>query len=58
VAYSLLDFTLTTIAAFVAASLPLVAIGYQAINFHHYVVDAMIWKVRRKRVRENFGVTS
>lgn len=40
-----------------ATSLPLFAIVFQAINFHHYLVDAVIWKVRRKPVRQNFGIT-
>jgi hypothetical protein len=46
------------VATFIVASLPLVAIVYQAINFHHYVVDAVIWKVRRKPVQQNFGITN
>lgn len=29
---------------------------YQGINFHHYIVDGYIWKVRKKRVRERLGV--
>ena len=29
---------------------------YQTINFHHYIVDSYIWKVRRKSVRERLGV--
>ena len=40
-----------------AAALPLAAIVYQSINFHHYVVDAVIWKVRRKAIRQNLGIT-
>lgn len=54
--YSLLDFGLSLIGAVVLTSLPLVAIAYQAINFHHYIVDAVIWKVRKKSVRQNLGV--
>lgn len=56
VAYSLLDFALTSAASLFAITLPIFAIAYQAINFHHYVVDAVIWKVRRKPIRENFGI--
>ncbi len=37
-------------------TLPMFAVVYQAINFHHYVVDAMIWKVRKKSLRQNFGI--
>jgi len=52
---SVLSWVSLTFAA--AAALPLVAIVYQSINFHHYVVDAVIWKVRRKTIRENLGIT-
>ena len=36
--------------------LPLALIVYQTINFHHYIVDALIWKLRRKEVREKLSV--
>lgn len=29
---------------------------YQTINFHHYVVDATIWKLRKKPIRANLGL--
>ena len=41
-----------------AAALPLFAVFYQAINFHHYIVDAVIWKVRKKSLRQNFGIVT
>lgn len=31
-------------------------IAYQTINFHHYVVDGIIWKVRKPELRENLGL--
>jgi hypothetical protein len=34
------------------AGLPLAIIVYQAVNFHHYVVDSRIWKVRKKPMRK------
>jgi hypothetical protein len=40
------------------AALPAAAIAYQSINFHHYIVDALIWKVRKKRIRENLGIAA
>ncbi len=43
------------IEAVFAGLIPL-AIIYQTINFHHYVVDGLIWKVRRKRLRETLGL--
>jgi len=29
---------------------------FQTINFHHYIADAIIWKVRKKSIRDNLGV--
>ena len=31
---------------------------YQTINFHHYVVDGTIWKVRRKSLQRTLGLSS
>jgi hypothetical protein len=42
----------------VVTALPLFAVVYQAINFHHYVVDAVIWKVRKKSLRQNLGIAN
>ena len=39
------------------ALVPLVVI-YMTINFHHYVVDSLIWKVRRKPIQKVLGITS
>jgi hypothetical protein len=41
---------------FEAVLLPLALIVYQTINFHHYIVDALIWKLRRKPVQQVLGV--
>jgi hypothetical protein len=30
---------------------------YQTINFHHYVVDALIWKLRKPALRVKLGLT-
>jgi hypothetical protein len=30
---------------------------YQTINFHHYVVDALIWKLRKPALRSKLGLT-
>jgi hypothetical protein len=30
---------------------------YQTINFHHYIVDAVIWKLRKPSLRANLGLT-
>ena len=42
--YGALQFSLAWIALITASSLPLFAIVFQAINFHHYLVDAIIWR--------------
>ncbi len=36
-------------------TIPVIVI-YQTINFHHYIVDSLIWKVRRKSMREILGL--
>jgi hypothetical protein len=46
----------TTFALLPATTLPLALITYQAINFHHYIVDSFIWKVRKPQLRENMGL--
>jgi hypothetical protein len=58
--YGALSDTLHWISPTVAlvTTLPLFAVVYQAINFHHYVVDAIIWKVRKKTLRQNFGIAT
>jgi hypothetical protein len=38
------------------ATLPVVLVIYQTINFHHYVVDSVIWKIRKKPLRERLGL--
>ena len=29
---------------------------YQTINFHHYIVDSVIWKLRKPKIRKNLGL--
>lgn len=36
--------------------LPLTVIAYMAINFHHYVVDSYIWKIRKPAIRKAIGI--
>ncbi|MPZ48117.1 MAG: hypothetical protein GEU75_02190 [Dehalococcoidia bacterium] len=38
------------------SALPLAVVVYQVINFHHYIVDSQIWKVRRPEVRTDMGI--
>jgi len=37
-------------------TLPVFLITYQAINFHHYVVDGLIWKLRKKPLRRHLDL--
>jgi hypothetical protein len=36
----------------VFAGLPLMVLAYQTLNFHHYIVDSRIWKVRKKPMQK------
>ena len=38
-----------------AIALPAIII-YQTINFHHYIVDGLIWKARKKPMRKTLGL--
>lgn len=29
---------------------------YQTLNFHHYIVDSIIWKLRKKSIQKNLGL--
>jgi hypothetical protein len=55
--------TLAYIAAFfityeqMLVGLPLAIIFYQAVNFHHYIVDSRIWKVRKKRMQDTMELS-
>ncbi len=54
VAYFGLDQVLVVLKS--RSTLPLFLIAYQTINFHHYVVDGLIWKVRKKPIRKTLGL--
>ncbi|MEZ5941736.1 MAG: hypothetical protein R3C18_10105 [Planctomycetaceae bacterium] len=42
------------LAAIPAASI----VTFQAINFHHYIVDGLIWKVRKKKIQTAMGLAA
>ena len=42
----------------VVALLPALVLLYSVIVFHHYIVDGLIWKVRRESVQRNLGITN
>jgi hypothetical protein len=48
----------SVLAALPGSALVLSLIAYQTINFHHYIVDSVIWKVRKPQIRNNLGVES
>ncbi len=40
----------------IVTSLVALMVVYQSINFHHYIVDSQIWKVRKKPMRDIMGI--
>lgn len=46
----------SVVAAVSTATLTLSLVVFQAINFHHYIVDSVIWKVRKPAVRATLGL--
>lgn len=43
----------------VIAAVPVASVvAYQTINFHHYVVDGLIWKVRKPRLQETLALAT
>ena len=41
-----------------ALGLPSLIVIYQALNFHHYIVDSIIWKVRQAPMQKTMGLNS
>ena len=39
-----------------ATALPTLVIIYLGINFHHYIVDGVVWKLRKPSVRQTLGI--
>ncbi len=42
----------------VGIGLPSMIVIYQAMNFHHYIVDSMIWKARKAPMRKTLGLSA
>lgn len=38
------------------AGLSATIVLYQIVNFHHYIVDSFIWKVRKPKMKETLGI--
>jgi hypothetical protein len=49
VVYGAIDATNAHIATW--SLMPAVVIAYQGLNFHHYIVDSIIWKLRKREVQ-------
>jgi hypothetical protein len=47
---------LGTLDALFFAGLSATIVLYQIVNFHHYIVDANIWKVRKAPIRKTLGL--
>ncbi|GLS27941.1 hypothetical protein [Marinibactrum halimedae] len=47
--YGLVDAGISVLTVY--TTLPLTVVVYMAINFHHYVVDTYIWKLRQPKIR-------
>lgn len=55
--YKLIDAAL--VATVAGALMPVaIIIAYQSINFHHYIVDSVIWKLKKKSVRSVVGISA
>ena len=52
------SFLADAIASAIAITSTMIALViYQTINFHHYIVDSLIWKLRKKKLRANLGLS-
>lgn len=40
-----------------AIGIPSLVLIYQSLNFHHYVVDGLIWKMRKPKMKKTLGLT-
>jgi hypothetical protein len=44
------------LAIFGLTAITFALIAYQTLNFHHYIVDSLIWKVRRPKLQAQLGL--
>lgn len=49
-------FVLGTLSALFFAGLSATIVLYQIVNFHHYIVDSLIWKVRKPAIQKTMGL--
>ena len=43
-------------AAFAEIAVPMALVIYSAINFHHYIVDSYIWKMRKPAIQKTMDI--
>ena len=43
-------------ATFAETAIPAALVIYSAVNFHHYIVDSYIWKMRKPSIQKNVGI--
>ena len=55
--YEGLSRSLSVFGSVTSIAIPAIIV-YQAVNFHHYVVDSFIWKVRKKPMQKTLGLSS
>lgn len=39
-------------------AVPLALVVYQTINFHHYIVDSFIWKLKKPAIKKDLGLSA
>ncbi|MBT5074823.1 MAG: hypothetical protein HOJ34_01825 [Kordiimonadaceae bacterium] len=40
-----------------AIGIPSLVLVYQSLNFHHYIVDSIIWKMRKPQMKKTLGLS-
>lgn len=48
----------STLAVGTSTAIPVTLLVFMMINFHHYIVDGIIWKVRKPTLQKNLGIKS
>ena len=50
------NYLLAALIALVGLPAAPMIVMYMTINFHHYIVDSVIWKVRKKPLQQTLGI--
>ena len=54
--YKLIEPSLVALIALAGLPAMPVIVIYMTVNFHHYIVDGVIWKLRRKPLQQTLGI--